>query len=102
MICHLHGCALIFSKTIAPASTTARVFSPSQGIPSPLAALLSFLSGWRPFCATRWRTAHLSHPAPLAFGMEQRAHRGVGCRCWLVCMTIPCPTHSDYNLEDLE
>src|ERR1022692_1806535 len=28
-------------------------------------------------------TLHLSHPAPLAFGMEHRGHRGVGCRfCW--------------------
>src|ERR1039458_9592052 len=29
------------------------------------------------------RTAHLSHPAPLASGMKQGAHRGVGCRCFV-------------------
>src|ERR1035441_1547958 len=28
-------------------------------------------------------TSHLSHPAPLAYGMNQRDHRGVGCRCLL-------------------
>lgn len=27
------------------------------------------------------RTLHLRHPAPLASSMEQRAHRGVACRC---------------------
>lgn len=31
---------------------------------------------------------HLSHPAPKALGMEQRGHRGVGCRCLLALFCL--------------